>query len=69
MRTALIQGMENANKTRIRSGWVVNGGLMEGVGRLRPALNYPCESLGSICSFLQSATMIQKFVERFGFVE
>ena len=33
MRTALIQGMENANKTGIRSGWVVNGGLMEGVGR------------------------------------
>ncbi len=31
MRTALIQGMENANKTGIRSGWVANGGLMEGV--------------------------------------
>ena len=69
MRTALIQGMKNANKTGVRFGWVANGGLMEGAGSLRPALNYPCESLGSICSFLQSATMIQKFVERFGFVE
>ena len=31
MRKALIQGMENANKTGIRFGWVANGGLMEGV--------------------------------------
>ena len=33
MRMALIQGMENANKTGVRFGWVTNGGLMEGVGR------------------------------------
>lgn len=65
MRTALIQGMKNANKTRVRFGWAANGGLMEGAAKLPGGV----ESLGSICSFLQSATMIQKFVERFGFVE
>jgi hypothetical protein len=27
---ALIQGMENANKTRVRFGWRVNGGFLEG---------------------------------------
>jgi len=30
LRTALIQGMKNANKTRVRFGWCVNGGLLEG---------------------------------------
>jgi hypothetical protein len=29
---ALIQGMENANKTRVRFGWCVNGGFLEGAG-------------------------------------
>jgi hypothetical protein len=32
VRTALIQGMENANKTRVRFGWCANGGFLEGVG-------------------------------------
>ena len=44
MRTALIQGMENANKTGTRSGWVVNGGLMEGVehgGNRLPGPGHP----------------------------
>jgi hypothetical protein len=27
---ALIQGMENANKTKVRFGWRVNGGFLEG---------------------------------------
>jgi hypothetical protein len=27
---ALIQGMENANKTRVRFRWCVNGGFLEG---------------------------------------
>jgi hypothetical protein len=27
MRTALIQGMENANKTGVRFGWAANGGF------------------------------------------
>ena len=29
---ALIQGMENANKTRVRFGWRANGGFLEGAG-------------------------------------
>ena len=29
---ALIQGMENANKTRVRFGWCANGGFLEGAG-------------------------------------
>jgi hypothetical protein len=32
MRMALIQGMENANKTRARFGWCANGGFLEGAG-------------------------------------
>jgi hypothetical protein len=32
MRMALIQGMENANKTRVRFGWGANGGFLEGLG-------------------------------------
>jgi hypothetical protein len=32
MRTALIQGMENANKTGVRFGWCANGGFLEGGG-------------------------------------
>jgi hypothetical protein len=32
MRMALIQGMENANKTRARFGWCANGGFLEGSG-------------------------------------
>ena len=28
---ALIQGMENANKTGVRFGWCANGGFLEGV--------------------------------------
>src|SRR3989442_8870650 len=32
MRTALIQGMENANKTGVRFSWWVNGGFLEGAG-------------------------------------
>src|SRR5713101_2719675 len=31
---ALIQGMENANKTRARFGWCANGGFLEGAGRV-----------------------------------
>jgi hypothetical protein len=31
MRTALIQGMENANKTGVRFGWAANGGFLEGI--------------------------------------
>jgi hypothetical protein len=34
MRTALIQGMKNANKTRVRFGWRANGGFLEGAGRV-----------------------------------
>jgi len=30
MRMALIQGMENANKTVSHFGWCVNGGFLEG---------------------------------------
>ena len=30
---ALIQGMENANKTRVRFGWRVNGGFLEGAAK------------------------------------
>jgi hypothetical protein len=29
---ALIQGMENANKTGVRFSWCSNGGFLEGVG-------------------------------------
>src|ERR1700730_570814 len=29
---ALIQGMENANKTRVRFDWCANGGFLEGAG-------------------------------------
>jgi len=32
LRTALIQGMENANKTRVRFRRHVNGGFLEGAG-------------------------------------
>ncbi len=32
MRMALIQGMENANKTRVRFGSCANGGFLEGAG-------------------------------------
>jgi hypothetical protein len=32
MRMALIQGMENANKTVSHFCWRVNGGFLEGVG-------------------------------------
>jgi hypothetical protein len=28
---ALIQGMENANKTRVHFGWCANGGSLEGM--------------------------------------
>jgi hypothetical protein len=28
----VIQGMENANKTRVRFGWCANGGFLEGAG-------------------------------------
>ena len=34
---ALIRGTENANKTRVRFGWCVNGGFLEGVGRWETA--------------------------------
>jgi hypothetical protein len=30
---ALIQGMKNANKTRVCFGWCANGGFLEGLGR------------------------------------
>src|SRR5579871_2225609 len=32
MRTALIQGIKNANKTGVRFGWCSNGGFLEGAG-------------------------------------
>jgi hypothetical protein len=38
MRMALIQGMENGNKTMVRIDWHVNGGFLEGVKWL-PLLN------------------------------
>lgn len=31
---ALIQGMENASKTRFGFGWCVNGGFLEGAGQV-----------------------------------
>jgi hypothetical protein len=38
MRTALIQGMENANKTVSHFGWCANGGFLEGLGPMAFAI-------------------------------
>jgi hypothetical protein len=47
MRMALIQGMENANKTRVRFGWSANGGFLEGAG-LVPFAHSQLAALGAL---------------------
>jgi hypothetical protein len=37
---ALIQGMENANKTGVRFGWCANGGFLEGASLARFRLDF-----------------------------
>ena len=46
---ALIQGMENANKTRVRFGSCANGGFLEGAGRVPICHSRLDARLGGTC--------------------
>ena len=52
---ALIQGMENANKTRVRFGWCANGGFLEGAGLVPFATLSLMTAFGGPCQY--SSTM------------